>query len=180
MTIREATEADAGAIARVHVTAWQSAYRGIMPDEVLDTLDVAQRQTRLERHFAEEADVKPIFVAEDESGAIVGFARGGPPSEDSGDYDCELHAIYLLDSAQGKGFGRALMEAFMRRMVGQGQRSMMLAVLADNAEAHGFYAHMGGVVVAEGTHTVKNAVQETVLPTVIYGWSDLSQFVDRA
>jgi hypothetical protein len=33
---------DADAIAPVHVRSWQAAYRGFMPDEVLDGLDVGR------------------------------------------------------------------------------------------------------------------------------------------
>lgn len=175
MIIREATVEDAAGIARVHVGAWRSAYRGIMPDAVLDNLDVKQRQARVEGRLKDD-DSKPIFVAEDESGAIVGFAWGGPPYEDYGDYDCELYALYLLESAQGKGYGRALMEAFVARMIKEGKRSMMLGVLRDNARACGFYTHMGGVVVAEGTHTV----QETVLAKLIYGWPDITGLANSA
>jgi HAD superfamily hydrolase (TIGR01509 family) len=36
--VREATPADAGAIARVHIESWRSTYRGIVPDEYLESL----------------------------------------------------------------------------------------------------------------------------------------------
>jgi hypothetical protein len=39
IVVRRATLDDAPAIARVHVAAWQRAYRGQMPDAVLDGLD---------------------------------------------------------------------------------------------------------------------------------------------
>lgn len=37
--IRVAVSSDVDGIARVHVSAWQSAYRGYMPDAHLDTLE---------------------------------------------------------------------------------------------------------------------------------------------
>lgn len=36
--IRLATDADAPAIARIHVRAWQRAYAGIIPDDILGAL----------------------------------------------------------------------------------------------------------------------------------------------
>ena len=44
--IRPAIPADARPIAEVHVRTWQEAYRGIVPDAVLDALDVDDRERR--------------------------------------------------------------------------------------------------------------------------------------
>jgi hypothetical protein len=41
--IRDATATDAAAIAGIHVRSWQSAYRGMIDDVVLDGLSVARR-----------------------------------------------------------------------------------------------------------------------------------------
>jgi GNAT superfamily N-acetyltransferase len=41
--IRRATPGDVIAVATVHVRSWQAAYRGLMPDEVLDGLSVERR-----------------------------------------------------------------------------------------------------------------------------------------
>ncbi len=40
--IRAAEPADAAALGRVHVRAWQAAYPGVMPDDFLDGLDPVQ------------------------------------------------------------------------------------------------------------------------------------------
>ena len=41
---RRAVETDAQAIAVVGVNAWRAAYRGIMPDALLDNLNIAERR----------------------------------------------------------------------------------------------------------------------------------------
>ena len=41
--IRAATATDAAAIAGIHVRSWQSAYRGMIDDDILDGLSVAGR-----------------------------------------------------------------------------------------------------------------------------------------
>src|SRR5262249_37205224 len=75
--IRPAQDADAEAIARVHVEAWRESYRGLVPDEVLARLSVERRANDW-RTWLGDADGGPIVrVAEDEAGAIVGFASGG-------------------------------------------------------------------------------------------------------
>lgn len=43
--IRRATPDEAPAIADLSVRAWRAAYRGIVPDEVLDQLSVERRAT---------------------------------------------------------------------------------------------------------------------------------------
>ncbi|WP_157605345.1 hypothetical protein [Schlesneria paludicola] len=45
MNVRRATAADAESIALVHVLSWQHAYRGIVPDSVLNHLSVEARRT---------------------------------------------------------------------------------------------------------------------------------------
>jgi len=42
--IRPATPEDARAIAEVHVASWRYAYRGLLPDDVLDRLSVEERE----------------------------------------------------------------------------------------------------------------------------------------
>jgi hypothetical protein len=42
--IRWASFEDARAIAAIHIASWHAAYRGLMPDEVLDALTIAKRE----------------------------------------------------------------------------------------------------------------------------------------
>lgn len=50
--VRRAQEKDLPGVASVHTVSWQVAYRGIVPDDVLDGLDVAHRLDGL-RSFME-------------------------------------------------------------------------------------------------------------------------------
>ena len=63
--IRRAVAADAVAIARVHVESWRSTYAGIVPEEILASLNLDDRAEMWERMLAAEDGL--IFVAEDES-----------------------------------------------------------------------------------------------------------------
>jgi hypothetical protein len=44
MLIRDALQTDAAGIARVHVNSWRSTYRGIVPDQFLDSLSLERRE----------------------------------------------------------------------------------------------------------------------------------------
>ena len=43
MILRDATESDIEPLVRLHIASWQAAYRGILPDEVLDHLSLEKR-----------------------------------------------------------------------------------------------------------------------------------------
>ena len=43
MEVRWATADDAAAIAAVHIASWRAAYRGLLPDAVLDSLSLEAR-----------------------------------------------------------------------------------------------------------------------------------------
>lgn len=165
--IREATAADAPAIARIHVESWRTTYRGIVPDDVLETLSMGRR----ERFWAETLRTTDspefVFVAEDDAGAVVGFAAGGPEREGDPRYTGELYAIYLLAGQQGKGIGRRLARAVAERLAAMGHDAMLVWVLAANPACR-FYATLGGVPVREKTITLGGAS----LTEVAYGWAD--------
>lgn len=142
VTIREAGEVDCGGIAEAHVSAWRSAYRGILPAGFLESLSVPRRQdswhTILERAWSR------VIVAESD-GSIVGFACLGPPrdSDVSPSACAEISAIYVVEEAWGTGVGRLLFERACSMLREAGYHEVTLWVLRDNDRARGFYEHMG-------------------------------------
>lgn len=141
MLIREAALDDARAIAEVHVASWRWAYRGQLPDETLAALDVAEREARWREVIPDPATI--MLVAVDDE-AIVGFVSGGA----TGDADAppgtgELHAIYLEETAAGKGVGRALLDQATDGMRSAGLSRASLWVLEANERARRFYERSG-------------------------------------
>jgi ribosomal protein S18 acetylase RimI-like enzyme len=130
--VREGTPADAQAVARVHVRAWQTAYAHVFPAERLDALSVERR--------AEQHREWPPLVAE-EAGAIVGFVSVGTSRDD--DADGELFAIYVDPEYWGRGVGRELMTAGEERLRELGHADAILWVLEDNPRARRFYDRAG-------------------------------------
>src|SRR6185312_11535769 len=107
MLIRKAQLEDAVGIAKVHVDSWRTTYKGIVPDSFLDSLSYEKR----EQIWRSGIEANGVYIAEDESGRIVGFASGG--AERTGKYEAyigELYAIYLLEGQQGNGLGRMLFQ----------------------------------------------------------------------
>lgn len=172
MLIRQACELDAEGIARVHVDAWRSTYRGIVPDDVLDGLSYEKRQARWNEMLrTAEQSRHHIWVAAD-LGRIVGFADGGREREGDPQYTGELYAIYILPEYQRKGTGRGLLGQIAARLVEEGHEAALVWVLADNPYRR-FYERMGAVPV----RTKEITIGGTPLTEVAYGWPDLRQLV---
>lgn len=170
--IRSAIHQDASGIAQVHVQSWQTSYRGIVSDEVLDNQSIPRRQGYWEQVLAYETsgeDLHCVFVAANEAGEIVGFASGGKSRQENLPFAGELYAIYLLETVKRQGIGQKLFRAAIEKLRAEGFPSMMLWVLSDNVPGRHFYEKMGGRPVTEQMIVIGG--QE--LMEVAYGWDKL-------
>src|SRR4030095_12144759 len=132
--VRKATAQDAFAIAFVHVRSWQAAYRGHMPDEFLDGLDVEKR-ANMWRKLAQDP-AKIILVAEDQNANIAGFAALGPSRDPNADpTTAEVSAIYVHPDQWAKGIGRALLSASLNEIRKREFDQITLWVLEANKRA---------------------------------------------
>ncbi|HTR55181.1 MAG TPA: GNAT family N-acetyltransferase [Kofleriaceae bacterium] len=140
--IREATERDAEGIARAHAASWDTSYRGILPDHILDRIDVGQRaETR--RRILRDRSVFQLVAYDLTHGDIVGFCDAGP-SRRHAPAAGELYAIYLVQHAKRHGLGQDMLERVQAWLVAHDMRSMIVWVLEDNLHARRFYEAMGG------------------------------------
>ena len=140
VTVRLATVQDASAIGRVHVRAWQAAYRGQMPDDYLDGLRPEERAASWERDLRRERDRDAMLVADD-NGRVVGFALVGPAQDPEG--AGQLYAINVDPDHWGTGVGRALLAAAQAELARLGYTEAVLWVLPGNARARRFYEVAG-------------------------------------
>jgi GNAT superfamily N-acetyltransferase len=142
MDVRIATPADAPIIAQIHVETWRAAYRGQIPDAILDALDVDQRTTFWEKRLAEPQ--RPVFVSDDDE-VVQGFCDLIP----SRDKDAapgqvgEIAAIYVLPNHWRKGAGRALCERALAEARTRNHSSVTLWMLGSNFRTKPFYESMG-------------------------------------
>jgi ribosomal protein S18 acetylase RimI-like enzyme len=163
MHIRRAVDADAAAIAVVHVRSWQGAFPGLIPQSYLDAL---RPEDRLEMwHEALAATAWPsmgTFVAvsdgngepvradqPDPRGAedapIVGFVCLGPSRDAEADPRTvgEIYTIYLDPAAWGSGVGVLLHDAALAEMRLGSYRRATLWTLGTNERARHFYERHG-------------------------------------
>jgi len=164
--VRAATLDDAAAIARVNVSSWRSSFSGMLPDEFLASLSEANYAERWKRVIVEGSS--KVYVAEDETG-VVGFASGGRERAGEQGYKGELYAIYVMDAAKRRGFGRELVRAMVGGLRELALGDMIVWVLRDNAPARAFYERLGGVYVRSQPTTIGRATVDEVS----YGWRRL-------
>ena len=145
VTIRAATLDDCRAIAEIHVAGWRHAYRGQMPDELLASLSVDEREKQ-RRQWLEKPPTPEhrTWVAEAEDGAIAGFAITGPQRAEGGAAgSAEIYAIYVDPARIGSGVGRALFERAVGDLRERGFVDVVLWVLDTNERARRFYEAAG-------------------------------------
>ncbi len=168
LKIRKATASDARRIAIVQVDSWRTTYKNIVPDDYLKNMSVDRR----EDVWASMIPNHTVYVAETESGEIVGFAGGG--KERTGNYPPykgELYAIYLLESHQRKGLGKQLVAPIARDLVDVGIYSMIVMVLKDNNSKY-FYESLGAKLIGEKDIEIGGKQ----LLELVYGWDDIRDF----
>src|ERR1700691_3096251 len=143
--VRPAEPGDEPGIALAHVTSWQDAYRGHMPQDFLDGLDVGQRAEAWRQRFPAAKQSRGDVVVVESAGEIAGFAVFGPSRDADADpgRTGEVGAIYLRPGSIGQGLGRLLMDAVVSGLAGLGYADATLWVLDENARARRFYERAG-------------------------------------
>lgn len=164
MNLRPAVPEDAMAVARVHVRAWQAAYRGLMPDEYLRGLRPEDRAQRYE--LASPDPARPRTLVAVVADTVLGFATVSPARDDDAAGQGELCALYVEPDCWGRGIGRALASAARAELCRLGFTGAMLWVVAGNSRAEQFYRADGWT--PDGQHRQKQ-VWSVSLDTVRYG-----------
>ncbi|WP_433146028.1 N-acetyltransferase family protein [Actinomadura nitritigenes] len=142
---RTATEADAPAIARLHLASYRAAYRGLLPDGFLAAYDVAEREHRWLERLRDPS--RAAFVT---APAIVAFAEIGPSHDDP--RTGELLALHVAESHWRQGIGGALHAHALNALSGLGHESAVLWVLDGNQRACAFYEAAGWAFTGETRH----------------------------
>jgi ribosomal protein S18 acetylase RimI-like enzyme len=131
-------------IATIHVEAWRAAYRGIVPDEYLDSLSIDGRESAWRQNLL--AGDTATWVSQ-ESETIVGWISAAASRDaDAGGSTGEIWAVYVAPGSWGTGVGRRLCETAERYLRLEGFIEVTLWVLRDNERAVKFYRSNGFVL----------------------------------
>lgn len=141
MKIRKAEIEDALGIAEINIEVWRTTYKGIMPDEDLDNLSCENRTQFYLKFFENKENDSFVYVAEDKIQGVCGYLIGGRAEENA--YDCEIHAIYILEEFQRKGIGSLLFKTAIDEFRKLSLNSLIIWALKDNPYK-AFYRKLGG------------------------------------
>ena len=168
LTIRPATPNDAQAVARIRVQGWRFAYQGLISQDYLDSLSVAEDTERMRGYLSQFPQNSPLSRSEFVQGsgdgekqsfmlavrgnAVLGFCRfsATPDKIDRADratpgetMNGRLHALYIDPGALGQSIGHTLMNHALSTFAAWGCERATLWVLEGNSRAISFYERQG-------------------------------------
>ncbi len=137
MQIRDASSADVPVLTAIYAHHVLHG-TGTFEEEPPDAAEIAARLSRVQgRGWA-------WLVAENEDGAVIGYAYYTQFRDRSGYRHCAENAIYVRDDVRGQGVGKALVQALLDRAAAAGFRQM-IAVIGDseNVGSIGLHVSLG-------------------------------------
>lgn len=166
---------DINTIAAAHVKCYWDAFQDILPQPLLEdfTLQKALKQWRAE--FVEQvADAdRAIFVIENESGRVVGFANCGATKARSRKSmgQGEIYSLFIESDYQGYGLGKALMLASSRWLISRGLFTGGVWIIEENGIGRRFCEDLGARMVAR-RKTNHNGYN---LSMIGFAWADFTE-----
>ena len=147
MSVRRALREDAEVVGEIHSKAWKSAYRGLFPDDHIDS-DTASRRTG---EFLESIkDDKCMYFLLEASGQPAGIVKTCEC-----DNVLEIESIYILSEHRGQGLGAEAIDFILAYKPWDG---IFLWVLEDNIKARRFY-EKNGFKLSGDTRTINRGVE---------------------
>jgi diamine N-acetyltransferase len=143
-TIRPATLADAELIVQMAHQTWWPAYRDILSTEQITYMLGAIYTSDKIAEQIDSGSQQYLILAEEEK--PMAFAAYSPRTEDAGIY--KLHKLYCLPAAQGKGYGKLLVDAVAEATKNAGCSVLDLNVNRHNP-AKSFYEKAGFAIAYE-------------------------------
>jgi len=169
IAFRQGTEQDIPAISKAYIQTVRRSYASFLPAEYLDSLSVEGRSEIFAQRSKNHESYR-LLVAEDASDGVIGFIDYAYKESGNFDHDGRIFSFYFVPEFQSRGLGKLLFRSCLRRMSRESYGSVCLDTFDANPY-RSFYEKMNGKVVAHENHEVGAAV----LPTVVYGWDDLSK-----
>lgn len=135
MLIREANPDDADAISAIY------------NDAIVNTTAILWHKPKPQSLWRERLTDRParfpVLVAEDDGGAVVGFALLGPYDDKCGYDGVAEWSVYLDAGSRGRGIGLALSEALIRAGRRAGLHSVLSRVTEGNTVSEKLHEKLG-------------------------------------
>jgi len=172
-TIRDATEADAPALATLFIEAWRDEHAGLLPDAILAARSHSESETNWRRTLLRTKDTGSEIVLVSGAGPLDGLivttlhAAGWPNA-------AEVTLVQVARSSRRRGVGAALMERAAARLRSHGAEALIVRVLEANGTARRFYEALGGELAAAIGQIEESGVS---FPERTYVWPDIRRLI---
>lgn len=147
--IRKIEEKDIPSVVDIQIDGWRSAYKGIVDENVLNSMNRDERIKKRSNDYNENG-----FIVAEINNEVVGFCRyidSNKFTQDILDIDCELLALYVKPELKYNGIGTKLFQFVTNKFKSKNKTKMILWCLKDNEPSKMFYTKMGGEIIKERT-----------------------------
>lgn len=145
--VRKIKEEDIPSVVDIQINSWKTAYRGIVDDNYLDTMNRDEIIERRKKGYKQNC-----FIVAELNKEVVGFCwyvdnNSFTPNEI--DIDCELIALYVRPDLKYKGIGTKLFQFVTDKFKNINKTKMVVWCLKNNEPSKMFYTKMGGEIAKE-------------------------------
>ncbi len=145
--IRNIEEKDIPNVVDIQIDGWKSAYKGIVDDNILKSMNRNERIAKRKNDYKENG-----FIVAELNNQVVGFCRyidSNKFTQDIPNIDCELLALYVKPKLKYNGIGTRLFQFVINDFKSKNKNKMILWCLKDNESSKKFYIKMGGKIIKE-------------------------------
>lgn len=145
--IRNIEENDIPDVVDIQINGWKSAYKGIVDDNILNSMNRNERIEKRRNDYKENG-----FIVAELNNQVVGFCRyidSNKFTQDISNIDCELLALYVNPDLKYNGIGTKLFQFVTSEFKSKNRTKMILWCLKDNEPSKKFYTKMGGKIIKE-------------------------------
>ena len=136
-------------IAKIIDEDWKIAYKGIINQEYLDSLNYKDREKRIREKYKKEKGI--VYV---EDNLVKGYCRFGQSKEEK--ELGEVYALYVKNEFRKFGIGKKLLEKAEEMLKNNGYKEMIIWCLQENKIGRNFYEKQGGILYKERKFKIGN------------------------
>lgn len=164
--IREANLEDAKDIANIKISAWQSAYKGIISHYYLVNMDILNEEEKVKSIINNEDEkIKGkyyVYIA-DNALKTLGYCNIERDFNKEYNTDATLHMLYVNPDYTNMGIGTQIFEYLKKELKEEGCNSILTTCFENNSNTRKFYEKNGGSIVGEQREKVGNQIINQII-----------------
>ena len=147
--IRKAKIEDSNSIANLILRGWQTAYKGLIDQELLDDMKEDEMSKGWKKNIFSQNESNNIYVYEEEN-RILGVIRFGKV-DDKNDrcHNAEIYVLYVEPELKRNGIGSKLFNYAKAYFIEHNTTDLIIWCLKENEPSIEFYKKMGGKIIGE-------------------------------